>query len=52
MFELDLSDVKPSILNLFIVTMMAIIGIVLLKFLVNQYDNQATQLLRPLINAV
>ena len=35
--DLEFADVKPSILNWLIVTLMALTGIVLLKFLVSRY---------------
>jgi len=37
MFDLDFADIKPSMINLFIVTLMAIVGITILKFVFSKY---------------
>ncbi len=50
--ELDLSDVKPSILNLITTGILAIVFIVLAKWLVNSMDNPVTNVFKDVINAV
>lgn len=52
MFELNFSDVKPSILNWLIVGLMAITFIAFVKFVVLKYDNSVTRMFAPLIAAV
>ena len=51
MFELDFSDVKPSVLNWVIVGLMAITFIAVAKYLVTKYDNPFTEFVRPLITS-
>jgi hypothetical protein len=36
--ELDFAEVKPSLINWLIVTLMAVTGIVLLKWVLNRYN--------------
>ena len=36
---LDMSDVKPGVLNLLIITLMVLVGQTLLRFLVTKYPN-------------
>lgn len=50
--EFDLADVKPSVLSALTVGIMAIVVIVLFKFVVNTYDNPATRIFKDVINAV
>lgn len=52
MFELDMSDVKPSVLNLVIVGLMAMVFIALAKYAVNTFDNPVTKFFQPLVNVV
>lgn len=52
MIGLDMSDVKPSIVSFLVVTLMAIAGISLAKYAVNQFDNPVTQFFRSTVNAV
>lgn len=35
--EFDMADVKPTVLSLFVVTVMAVIGITLLKWAMTKY---------------
>lgn len=51
MFELNFSDVKPSVLNWLIVGLMAVTFIAFAKFVVNNYDNPLTNKLKNIINA-
>lgn len=37
MLDVDFADVKPSVINLFLVTLMAIVGITILKFVFTKY---------------
>lgn len=53
MFDLsDLADVKPSALSFLTVGIMAVIFIILFKYLVNTYDNPVTAFFRDTANAV
>jgi len=47
--EWDLSDVKPSVLSWVIVTLMAVTGIVLLKWAMNRWP---VKYLADIVNAV
>lgn len=37
MFDIDFAEVKPSVINLFVITLMAVIGIVLLKYIFTRW---------------
>lgn len=50
MFRLDFSDVRPSVLNWFIVGLMAITFIAFAKYMVNKYDNAITSTFKPIVN--
>ena len=52
MFELDFSDVKPSVLNWIIVGLMAVTFIAVTKYLVTKYDNPVTEFVRPIFVSV
>lgn len=52
MFELNLSDVRPSVISFLVVGVMAITFIVLAKYVVNTYDNVVTDFFRDTVNAV
>lgn len=52
MFELDFADVKPSVLSFMTTGIMAVVFIVLLKFLVNEFKNPITDIFRDVANAV
>jgi hypothetical protein len=47
--NLDMADVKPSVLSFLLVTVMAIVGIALAKFLLNKWPVKG---LTPLVNSV
>jgi len=49
MFEIDLSDVKPSLWNFVIIGLMATLFIVLLKTAVSSTENQFTKFLAPIV---
>lgn len=50
--ELDLKDLKPSVFNWFMIGLMAVSFIVFWKWIVNQYPNSFTDLVKPFMNAV
>lgn len=52
MFEFDMADVKPSVLNWVIVGLLAITFIVFAKYVVNTYDNALTRPFREVITSV
>ena len=50
--ELDLADVKPSLVSFLVVGLMAIAFIALAKFAVNTVHNPITDLFRPIVDFV
>jgi len=48
--ELDFSSVRPSVMNWFIVGLMAISFIAFAKFAVGKYDNPVTRLFKPIVD--
>lgn len=51
MIKFSFGDVSPSVLNWFIVGLMAISFIALAKYAVNTLDNPITTFLKPIVNA-
>lgn len=51
MIKFSFGDVSPSVLNWFIVGLMAISFIAVSKWAVNTLDNPLTNFLKPIINA-
>lgn len=49
--ELDMSDVKPSLLSWVLVGLMAMSFIVFAKFVVNRWPNPATAFVAEFVNA-
>ncbi len=52
MVDLDFADLKPSVLNWFLVGLMAMSFIVAVKFLIAKYPNPLTVFFRDFVNAV
>lgn len=52
MFTFDFADVKPSVLNWFVVGMLAITFIVVAKFVVNKFDNPIVAPFKEVVSSV
>ncbi|MCI0560076.1 MAG: hypothetical protein MN733_16425 [Nitrososphaera sp.] len=52
MFELDFSDVKPSVISWIVVGLMAISFIAVAKYAIATIDNPVTRFFRPVVAAV
>jgi hypothetical protein len=52
MIDLDMSGVKPSVMNFLLVGLLSVSFIVSAKYLVNRYDNFGTRVFRDVLNAV
>lgn len=50
--DMDFAEVLPSPVSLITVTLMAMVGILLMKWVVNTYSNPVTDSIKTVVNAV